>query len=506
MTQYEPMTKYEVEPVDRLPFSTPEKSERYRTENYRGAVASTGIAPDPTLQLTMAYYLQPDELAVVEPHLSDIGRVDGRSGGPVAEQTDRNPARLERYDRWGHDVSQVVQPTSFIESKRAVLSAQKALKDDLRQSGIASSLPLFGANYLLDQADIGMGCAWEQAAAWSSRWLRPMHRPTCASMSSGRFASGEWEGETAQLLTERAGGSDLGALETTATRQADGCTWLINGFQVVCVQLRRPVLVFRRAGQARGRPGPPSSGAASFLGAANPSRRTRNGIRIRRLKDKLGTRSVASGEVELVDAEAFLLSGQPVPRSAQQPTSPPRRAALGRQGSGPDDGADQRRTSRDRPVRPGQRAARPGRIAVLRPAAAGVRRPPARQAVDAPQLTEMIVDVEAAQRWCSTAWAWPNQPPAQTGAAADCVPVTQLRVCRLGHQRWLRRDRDPRRQRLYRNMAGGKAIARRSGQHHLGGRRQHPVPRRAAGGSSASVPTNRCWSDSTTRSRCPDRH
>src|SRR6202011_2571483 len=32
---------------------------------------------------------------------------------------------------------------------------------------------------------------------------------------------------------------------------------------------------------------------------------------IRRLKDKLGTRSVASGEVELVDAEAFLLSGEP---------------------------------------------------------------------------------------------------------------------------------------------------------------------------------------------------
>ena len=38
---------------------------------------------------------------------------------------------------------------------------------------------------------------------------------------------------------------------------------------------------------------------------------SRNGVRIRRLKDKLGTRSVASGEVEFVDAEAFLLSGEP---------------------------------------------------------------------------------------------------------------------------------------------------------------------------------------------------
>ncbi len=52
-------------------------------------------------------------------------------------------------------------------------------------------------------------------------------------------------------------------------------------------------------------------GAASFLVLRTRRDGSRNGIRIRRLKDKLGTRSVASGEIELVDAEAFLLSGQP---------------------------------------------------------------------------------------------------------------------------------------------------------------------------------------------------
>lgn len=46
-----------------------------------------------------------------------------------------------------------------------------------------------------------------------------------------KFDSGEWEGKTAQLLTERTGGSDLGPLETTATRRGDGCTWLLNGFK-----------------------------------------------------------------------------------------------------------------------------------------------------------------------------------------------------------------------------------------------------------------------------------
>ena len=57
-------------------------------------------------------------------------------GGPVAqwaEETDRNPPRLERYDRWGHDISNVVMPTSFTASKRAVLDAQQALRDDAEQ-------------------------------------------------------------------------------------------------------------------------------------------------------------------------------------------------------------------------------------------------------------------------------------------------------------------------------------------------------------------------------------
>ena len=32
------MSDYDVEAVDRLPFTTSEKSSRYRTENYQGAV------------------------------------------------------------------------------------------------------------------------------------------------------------------------------------------------------------------------------------------------------------------------------------------------------------------------------------------------------------------------------------------------------------------------------------------------------------------------------------
>jgi hypothetical protein len=49
-------------------------------------------------------------------------------------------------------------------------------------------------------------------------------------------------------------------------------------------------------------------GIAPFLVLRERRDGSRNGVRIRRLKDKLGTKAVASAEVELVDAEAFLLA------------------------------------------------------------------------------------------------------------------------------------------------------------------------------------------------------
>src|SRR5271155_1941607 len=418
------MTGYEAEAVDRLPFSTPEKSERYRTENYRGAVGLNWYRTDPTLQLTMAYYLQPDELAVVEPHLNDIGEL---MGGPVArwaEQTDRNPAHLERYDRWGHDISEVVQPTSFIESKRAVLSAQKALKDDARQAGITSSLPMFAANYLLDQADIGMGCALGTGGGMVKSLVAAYAPADVREHVLARFASGEWEGETAQLLTERAGGSDLGALETTATRQADGCTWLINGFKWFASNCDGPGFVVL----AKPEGAPDSSrGAASFLVLRTRRDGTRNGIRIRRLKDKLGTRSVASGEVELVDAEAFLLSAEP---STDQPGTDAQ----------PSDGKGLGRMMEL------TNAARLGialfavgnarRALVESLCYARQRRAFGDALLDKPlirrKLAEMIVDGEAAQAlvFDGTGFANHRQPRAVRQRIA--VPVTKLKVCRLG--------------------------------------------------------------------------
>src|ERR1700756_1824229 len=304
MSDYDP--QYGLEGVDRLPFSTPEKSQRYQTDNYRGAVGLNWYLTDPTLRFTMAYYLPPDELALAERHLTHIGEL---MGGPVArwaEETDRNPPRLERYDRWGHDVSRVIMPTSFTQSKRAVLDPQRARRDEAGAANVSSSLAMFASNYLLNQADIGMGCALGTGGGMVQSLVAAYAPPDVREHVLAKFASGEWEGETAQLLTERTGGSDLGALETTATRHGD--SWRLNGFKWFASNCNGEAFVVLAKPE-----GAPDStrGVATFLVLRTRRDGSRNGVRIRRLKDKLGTRSVASGEVELVDAEAFLLSGEP---------------------------------------------------------------------------------------------------------------------------------------------------------------------------------------------------
>ena len=419
-------TGYDLEAVDRLPFATPEKSQRYRSDDYRGAVGLNWYSTDPTLQFTMAYYLQPAELAIVEPALVRIGEL---MGGPVAqwaEETDRNPPRLERYDRWGHDISRVVQPPSFTESKRAVLAAQGELRRELKGAGVNPSLPLFASNYLLDQADIGLGCALGTGGNMVKSLVAAFAPADVRDHVLAKFASGEWEGETAQLLTERTGGSDLGALETTARRVSgeneDGSTWVLNGFKWFASNCDGEVYVVL----AKPEGAPDSSrGVATFLVLRTRRDGSRNGIRIRRLKDKLGTRSVASGEVEFVDAEAFLLSGEPSGAAAR---------------SGSHDGKGLGRMMEL------TNAARLGialfalgnarRALVESLTFARQRRAFGERLHDKPlmrrKLAEMIVDVEAAQAMVFDSIGFANHQQPRVIRQRIAVPVTKLKVCRLG--------------------------------------------------------------------------
>jgi alkylation response protein AidB-like acyl-CoA dehydrogenase len=197
-------------------------------------------------------------------------------------------------------------PDSFEASKRDLIEHgfdNPAFRERARQAG-ADMRPLTTAwSYLLNQAEIGMTCALGTGADMVERLVQDFAPPEVRELMHRLLPAGTLIGETAQLFTERTGGSDLAMIETTAT--PDGDAWRLNGFKwfvsnangVAFVVLAKP----EGADDA-------TRGIAPFLVLRERRDGTRNGVRIRRLKDKLGTKAVASAEVELVDAEAFLLA------------------------------------------------------------------------------------------------------------------------------------------------------------------------------------------------------
>src|SRR5262245_37100671 len=89
-----------IEPVDNLPFGSLEKSRRYDSDRYRGAVGLNWYSSDPTLQFLMRIYLSHEGLAWAEPHLERVGALMGgaqppRAGGarPHPPPPPRPPAR-----------------------------------------------------------------------------------------------------------------------------------------------------------------------------------------------------------------------------------------------------------------------------------------------------------------------------------------------------------------------------------------------------------------------------
>ena len=101
----------------------------------------------------------------------------------------------------------------------------------------------------------------------------------------------------AQFLTERHGGSDVGANRVEAV--PDGDAWRLYGEKWFCsvADADQFVVTARPRGAAEG-----TRGIGCFLVP-----RERGGFRIRRLKDKLGTRALATGEIDFEGAVAYPL-------------------------------------------------------------------------------------------------------------------------------------------------------------------------------------------------------
>jgi acyl-CoA dehydrogenase len=278
-------------------------------EDMRQAIGQNFYRVDPNLAFLMQRSVDAADREWVHEKLVRMGEL---IGGPVAknaEITDKHPAELVRFDREGDEINEVIHHPSALETKRLLWKndfLHLPWSAEVRERGRPAPPALIIAyQYLLSQAETGMLCS----VGMTTGVLRLVERygdTATRALFTPRLLDNDfdrgWDGS--MYLTERAGGSDLGTTETTA-RLVDG-VWLLDGLKWFCSNIDGDA--FATLARPEGAPDG-IKGIALFVAARRLPDGRSNGVHMRRIKDKLGTRAVPTGEIELRGTRAHLLSG-----------------------------------------------------------------------------------------------------------------------------------------------------------------------------------------------------
>jgi acyl-CoA dehydrogenase len=260
---------------------------------------------DDGLRQLLPQYLGAAELAHFTPYFERLGALAGGRLDELAALADKHPPVLHARDRFGRDEDWIeyhpayreMEEIAFEEFRFQAMSHQGVLG----WNGPLPPVAKYVFQYLFVQGEFGLMCPISVTDT-SIHLIRKYAEPATKEYLLSRMLTEDparlWKGT--QFITEKAGGSDIGAIETVA-RERDGA-WRLDGDKWFCSHADADVALLLA------RPEGATSGTAGLALFALPRRRrdgTRNAYRIVRLKDKLGTRSMASGEIKLEGAEAY---------------------------------------------------------------------------------------------------------------------------------------------------------------------------------------------------------
>jgi alkylation response protein AidB-like acyl-CoA dehydrogenase len=240
-----------------------------------------------------------------EAALADAGRLVPTVIEPLARQADRHPPILHQYNARGERIDEIEFHPAYREIERTVLGfglVRAAFAPGWRGLQGRAPRPLVAAiDYMFLQADQAItGCPIGMMSAGARALER--NDPELAARFVPRIADDTGNHLTvAMFLTEKAGGSDVGANETVAVRQDDG-TYRLTGEKwfASCPHSDLVLVMARPEGAGQG-----TRGLGLFLMPRHLADGTRNSYIVHRLKDKYGTRAMASSELGLRGAFAW---------------------------------------------------------------------------------------------------------------------------------------------------------------------------------------------------------
>ncbi len=238
-----------------------------------------------------------------------------------ADRVEANPPSLRQFDPFGRRIDELIVAQEW-KDMHAVAATEGLIAigyerrfREFSRIYQAAKLLLFSPSSALYSCPLAMTdgaarliellCSSQATSGSDIQLVLPHLRDAMAHLTS-RDANNFWT--SGQWMTERAGGSDVGdGTHTIARLQADG-SYKLYGFKWF-TSATDAAITFTLA-RIEGPHGvvPGSKGLSCFFLKVRNSQGELNGIKIARLKSKLGTKQLPTAELELSGATAWRVS------------------------------------------------------------------------------------------------------------------------------------------------------------------------------------------------------
>lgn len=263
---------------------------------------------DHGLRSLLPLYLDAPLLAHLTPHYARLGEIAGGRLDDLARIADRHEPVLHTRDARGRDADWIEFHPAYREMER-IGYGEFGIHCMSRRPGVfgwPDKIPApakYIFTYLFTQAEFGIMCPislTDTSAMLIERYggadVKDRYLPRLHSQDMDHYF------KCAQFMTEKPAGSDVGNVELEA--RYEGGAWRLYGEKWFCssADADLALLLARPKGAPAG-----GGGLGIFLLPRLLADGTRNRYRTVRLKSKLGTRSMASGEIVFEGAIAHPL-------------------------------------------------------------------------------------------------------------------------------------------------------------------------------------------------------
>ena len=277
-------------------------------QNIPDSVGMNVFQADPAMADLLRIYLPP---AILPTALAEAGRMGALVGDRLEElalRADQNPPVLHIRARNGAPDERIEKHPAYVALEDVAFGqfGLAAMSHRAGVFGIDAKLPplvKYALVYLFVQAEFGLCCPLSMTDSltrtlvkFGSKDLIDQYFTQLTSQNMDELFQG------AMFMTEQMAGSDVGAIDTVA-RFEDG-EWKLYGDKWFCSNpdAALAMVLARPEGGAAG-----TRGLTLFLLPRILPDGRKNDYRILRLKDKMGSRSMASGEIALEGATAYIV-------------------------------------------------------------------------------------------------------------------------------------------------------------------------------------------------------